>query len=95
MAECWLGVVDWDKNYENVLDYTKGVNHFQRIYNHMNLHTKKPYHLTNVGITKINNGSGTIRADGFHDFYYSFNYIIFKNDNNEGWYYAFIDNISF
>ena len=38
MAECWLGVVDWDKNYENVLDYAKGVNHFQRIYNHMNLH---------------------------------------------------------
>lgn len=95
MAECWLGVVDWDKNYENVLDYAKGVNHFQRIYNHMNLHTKKPYHLKNVGITKINNGIGTIRADGFHDFYYSFNYIIFKNDNNEGWYYAFIDNVSF
>lgn len=93
MADCYLGVVDWDKSYKHVLQVSG--NQFNQVYSHMNNHARKPVHLTNIGIVKIYNGSGIIKADGYYSNFHVYNYILFRNDNNTNYYYAFIDSLEF
>ena len=94
MADCYLGVVDWNKDYKHVLKVNSG-SQFNDVMAHMNTHARKPIHITDVGIVKIDNGTGTIKADGYYSNFHIYNYILFRNDNNTNYYYAFIDSLEF
>lgn len=94
MADCYLGVVDWNKDYKHVLK-VRPSNHLSDVLTHMNTHSHKPVHITDVGIVKIANGGGTLKVDGYYSNFHIYNYILFRNDNNTNYYYAFIDSLEF
>ena len=94
MADCYLGVVDWNKDYKHVLKVNSG-SQFNDVMAHMNTHSHKPIHITDIGILKLANGTGTLKADGYYSNFHIYNYILFRNDNNTNYYYAFIDSLEF
>lgn len=94
MADCYLGVVDWNKDYKHVLKVNSG-SQFNDVMAHMNTHSRKPIHITDVGIVKITNGAGVLKTDGYYSNFHIYNYILFRNDNNTNYYYAFIDSLEF
>ena len=94
MADCWLGVVDWGRDFKHVLKVNSST-HFDDVMTHFNTHSRKPVHVENMSIIKINKGSGVIRLEGYYSNFHTFNYILFRNDNNTNYYYAFIDSLEF
>ena len=94
MSDCYLGIVDWNKDYKHVLQVNLSTQ-LNDILTHMNTHSIKANHIENIRIIKIENGKGEIQLDGYYSNFHFYNYIIFRNYNNINYYFAFIDSLSF
>lgn len=93
MAELYIGVVDWNKDYKHVLQVTG--NQFNNVLTHMNTHELKPIHIKAFTLIKIHDGSGEIAIDEYYERIQFFNYVMFRNSTSGKYFYAFIDSMGF
>lgn len=93
MADLYIGVVDWNKDYKHVLQVTG--NQFNKVLTHMNTHDLKPIHINEFSLIKINDGSGEIKINEYYNRIQFYNYVMFRNSSSGGYFYAFIDSMGF